>query len=133
MSGIPGVTLRGIEALPVEVEVEITGGLFAISIVGMPDVAVKESKERVRAALRSLGLTLKGRISVNLAPADIPKEGALLDLPIALGMMKATGTLNNCPRALYMGELALDGRLRRVSCTRSFLGQADEYPVICSK
>ena len=114
MSGVLGVTLRGMEALPVEVEVEITGGLFAISIVGMPDIAVRESKERVRAALRSIDLTLKGRISVNLAPADIPKEGALLDLPIALGMMKAWGTLTNCPRALYMGELALDGRLRRV-------------------
>ena len=114
MSGIPAVTLRGMEALPVEVEVEITGGLFAISIVGMPDVAVRESKERVRAALRSLELYLKGRISVNLAPADIPKEGALLDLPIALGMLKATKTLTEIPRALYMGELALDGRLRRV-------------------
>lgn len=114
MRGIPGVTLRGIEALPVEVEVEIAGGLFAISIVGMPDVAVRESKERVRAALRSLGLNLKGRISVNLAPADIPKEGALLDLPIALGMMTAAGALKEIPSALYMGELALDGRLRRV-------------------
>ena len=114
MSGVLGVTLRGMEALPVEVEVEITGGLFAISIVGMPDVAVRESKERVRAALRSLGLNLKGRISVNLAPADILKEGALLDLPIALGMMKKSDFLSNCPRALYMGELALDGRLRRV-------------------
>ena len=114
MSGVLGVTLRGMEALPVEVEAEITGGLFAISIVGMPDVAIKESKERVRAALRSLGFTLKGRISVNLAPADIPKEGALLDLPIALGMMKAAGALNDCPKALYMGELALDGRLRHV-------------------
>lgn len=114
MSGILGVTLRGMEALSVEVEVEITGGLFNISIVGMPDVAIRESRERVRAALRSLGLTLKGRISVNLAPADIPKEGALLDLPIALGMMKSAGVLKNCPKALYMGELALDGRLRRV-------------------
>lgn len=114
MSGIPGITLKGIEALPVEVEVEITGGLFSINIVGLPDVAVRESKERVRAALRSLGLNLKGRISVNLAPADIPKEGGLLDLPIALGMLQATGHLNDYPRALYMGELSLDGRLRRV-------------------
>ena len=114
MSGIPGVTLRGMEALPVEVEVQITTGLFQVSIVGMPDVAVRESKERVRAALRSLGLTLKGRVSVNLAPADIPKEGALLDLPIALGMISAMGALKKCPKALYMGELALDGRLRRV-------------------
>ena len=114
MSGVLGVTLRGMEALSVEVEVEITGGLFAISIVGMPDVAIRESRERVRAALRSLGLTLKGRVSVNLAPADIPKEGALLDLPIALGMLKAAGNISDFPKALYMGELALDGRLRRV-------------------
>ncbi|MBQ7561363.1 MAG: YifB family Mg chelatase-like AAA ATPase [Synergistaceae bacterium] len=114
MSGILGVTLRGMEALPVEVEVEITRGLFAISIVGMADVAVKESRERVRAALRSLGLDLRGRVSVNLAPADIPKEGALLDLPIALEMILALGALKQCPKALYMGELALDGRLRRV-------------------
>ena len=114
MSGIGGITLKGMEALPVEVEVEITQGMFSVSIVGMADTAVKESRERVRAALRSLGRNLRGRISVNLAPADIPKEGALLDLPIALGMLKATGDLTDCPRALYMGELALDGRLRRV-------------------
>ena len=114
MSDILGVTLKGMEALPVEVEAVITGGLFSVSIVGMPDVAVRESKERIRSALRSLGMNLKGRISVNLAPADIPKEGALLDLAIALGIMSAAGSLSSCPRALYMGELALDGRLRRV-------------------
>ena len=114
MNGIPGVTLRGIEALQVEVEVEIANGLFSITIVGMPDTAVRESRERVRAALRSLGLNLKGRISVNLAPADIPKEGALLDLPIALAMLQATGHLKECPKGLYMGELSLDGRLRKV-------------------
>lgn len=114
MSGIPGVTLRGIEAVPVDVEIEITGGIFGINIVGLPDAAVRESRERVRAALRSLGLNLKGRISVNLAPADIQKEGSLLDVPIALGMLHATGHLKDYPKALYMGELALDGRLRRV-------------------
>lgn len=131
MSGIPGVTLRGMEALPVEVEVEITGGLFAVNIVGMPDVAVRESKERVRAALRSLGLNLKGRVSVNLAPADIPKEGALLDLPIALGMMSAMGALKKCPKALYMGELALDGRLRRVrgAVPAAFLARKMNIPI----
>ena len=114
MNGIPGVTLRGIEALQVEVEAEITGGLFNFTIVGMPDVAVRESRERVRAALRSLGLHLKGRISVNLAPADVPKEGALLDLPIALAMLQTTGHLKECPKGLYMGELSFDGRLRKV-------------------
>lgn len=114
MNGIPGVTLRGIEALQVEVEVDISGGLFNFTIVGMPDTAVRESRERVRAALRSMGLPLKGRISVNLAPADIPKEGALLDLPIALGMLQATQNIKECPKGIYMGELGLDGKLRRV-------------------
>ena len=114
MNAIPGITLRGVEALPVEVEVSIAGGLFGIYMVGLPDTAVRESKERVMQALKSLGLNLRGRVSVNLAPADIPKEGALLDLPIALGMLQATGHLKDCPKALYMGELSLDGRLRRV-------------------
>ena len=114
MSSIGGITLRGIEALRVEIEVEITGGLFSISIVGLPDVSVKESRERVRAALRVMGYPLKGRIAVNLAPADLPKEGALLDLPIALGMLCAQGVLPSLAPALYMGELALDGRLRFV-------------------
>ena len=131
MSGIPGVTLRGMEAIPVEVEVEIAGGLFAVNIVGMPDTAVRESKERVRSALKSLGLNLKGRISVNLAPADIPKEGALLDLPIALGMISAMGALKQCPKALYMGELALDGRLRRVrgAVPAAFLARQQNIPL----
>ena len=131
MSGIPGVTLRGMEAIPVEVEVEIAGGLFTVNIVGMPDTAVRESKERVRSALKSLGLNLKGRISVNLAPADIPKEGALLDLPIALGMISAMGALKQCPKALYMGELALDGRLRRVrgAVPAAFLARQQNIPL----
>ena len=109
----------------------MTGGLFAISIVGLPDVAVRESKERVRAALRALGLGLKGRVSVNLAPADVPKEGALLDLPIALCMMGAAGALRPPERALYMGELALDGRLRRVrgAVPAAFLARELDLPL----
>ena len=135
MSEILGVTLRGMEALPVEVEVEISGGLFAISIVGMPDVAVRESKERVRAALRAMGLALRGHVSVNLAPADIPKEGSLLDLPIALSMMAATGALKEPPRAICMGELALDGRLRRVrgAVPAAFLARSLDLPLYVPK
>jgi magnesium chelatase family protein len=114
MIGVSGVTLRGTQALPVEVEVEITGGLFSITVVGLPDTAVKEARERVRAALRGIGLTLKGRIAINLAPADLPKEGALLDLPMAVGLARASGRLNEGENALFMGELALDGRLRWV-------------------
>ena len=131
MNHIGAVTLQGMEAIPVEVEVEITGGLFSISIVGLPDIAVKESKERVRAALRSVGLPLKGRVAVNLAPADLPKEGALLDLPIALAMMCSAGLLKPQKPALYMGELALDGRLRRVrgAVPAAFLARAKGLPL----
>lgn len=114
MNGVWGITLRGMEALKVEVEVEIAGGLFAISIVGLPDAAVRESKERVRAALRSLGLAVRGRVAVNLAPADLPKEGAVLDLPIALGIARAMGSIPEIPPGIFLGELALDGRLRGI-------------------
>ena len=114
MSQVWGITLKGMEALRVEVESEITGGLFAISIVGLPDAAVKESRERVRAALRSLGLPIRGRVAVNLAPADLPKEGAILDLPIALSIAGSMRSIPAVPPGIYMGELALDGRLRGV-------------------
>ncbi len=114
MNPVWGVTLRGIQALPVEVEVEMTGGLFSITLVGLPDTAVKEARERVRAALRSVGLVLKGRIAVNLAPADLPKEGALLDLPLAVGMACGAGMIHLEAPALFLGELALDGRVRGV-------------------
>lgn len=106
--------MKGTQALPVEIEVEITGGLFSITVVGLPDAAVKEARERVRAALRGIGLTLKGRIAINLAPADLPKEGALLDLPMAVGLAKASGRVDLPDGAAFMGELALDGRLRWV-------------------
>lgn len=114
MSSVHGITLRGIEAVRVETEVEITGGLFSMSIVGLPDAAVRESRERVRAALRTEGLQIRGRVAINLAPADLPKEGALLDLPIALGLAAALGAVSVPEGALFLGELSLDGRLRRV-------------------
>jgi magnesium chelatase family protein len=114
MKGICGIALKGTQALAIEVEVEITGGLFSITVVGLPDTAVKEARERVRAALRGLGVTLKGRIAINLAPADFPKEGALLDLPMAIGLARASGRIDTEGNAIFMGELALDGRLRWV-------------------
>ncbi|HPJ24900.1 MAG TPA: YifB family Mg chelatase-like AAA ATPase [Synergistaceae bacterium] len=114
MSAVWGMTLRGVEALRVEVEVEMTGGLFVMTLVGLPDVAVREARERVRAALRSLDIPLRGRIAINLAPADVPKEGALLDLPIAVGLAVQGGVVPPPEGALFLGELALDGRLRRV-------------------
>ncbi|MEG1603369.1 MAG: YifB family Mg chelatase-like AAA ATPase [Cloacibacillus sp.] len=114
MKNISGLTLHGVKGVAVEVEVEITGGLFTISVVGLADTAVKEARERVRAALRAAGVPLKGRIAINLAPADIPKEGALLDLPIAAALASAAGHISVERPSLFIGELALDGRLRGV-------------------
>ncbi|AFM20910.1 Mg chelatase-related protein [Acetomicrobium mobile DSM 13181] len=114
MSRIYGLTLKGIDALPVEVEVCLTGGLFSISIVGLADTAIKEARERVRISLGTLGIKLKGHVSVNLAPADLPKEGSLLDLPIAVGIAREAGFIPEGVGGIFMGELALDGRLRQV-------------------
>ncbi len=131
MSRVRGVTLKGIHAVEVEVEVESTGGLFSISIVGLPDTAVRESKERVRAALRSMGMMIKGRVAVNLAPADLPKEGALLDVPIAVGMARAIGNIHSSRPAIFMGELALDGRIRGVrgAVPAAILARDKGYPI----
>ena len=108
----------GIEARPVWVEVQISTGLPAFLIVGLPDKAVAEARERVRAALTSIGLALPvKRILVNLVPADLPKEGAHFDLPIAMALLAAMGVIPAEEAARYaaLGELSLDGRLNPVS------------------
>jgi len=108
------VAFQGIEARPVDVQVQITGGMPAFIIVGLPDKAVAESKERVRAALSAIGLALPPkRITVNLSPADMPKEGSHFDLPIALGLLAAMDVLDgeDAARLLALGELSLDGRI----------------------
>ena len=111
------VAFRGIEAVPVDVQVQIAPGLPKIILVGLPDKAVNESGERVRAALIASGLGLPPkRIIVNLAPADLPKEGSHYDLPIALGIMAAIGAIpqDALDSYLALGELGLDGRLAHV-------------------
>jgi len=114
------VAFEGIEARAVDVQVQVAPGLPAFAIVGLPDKAVSEARERVRSALIASGLALPARrITVNLAPADVPKEGSHYDLPIALGLMAAIGAIP--PDALagftVLGELGLDGRLAPVSGT----------------
>jgi magnesium chelatase family protein len=104
----------GLEARAVEVQVQVASGLPAFVVVGLPDKAVAESRERVRAALSAIGLALPPkRITVNLSPADLPKEGAHYDLPIALGLLAAMGVVDAEALAGYVavGELGLDGRL----------------------
>ena len=108
------VAFLGLEARAVEVQVQVASGLPAFVVVGLPDKAVAESRERVRAALGAIGLSLPPkRITVNLSPADLPKEGSHYDLPIALGLLAAMGAIDRETLAGYVavGELGLDGRL----------------------
>jgi magnesium chelatase family protein len=109
--------LAGIDALPLEVEVDVSHGIPTFQIVGLADTAVKESRERVRAALRNVGRDLPPRsIVVNLAPADLRKEGSGLDLPVAVGLLAALGDLpvEALRGRLFAGEVALDGTLRTI-------------------
>jgi len=109
--------LVGIEARVVEVEVDVAGGLPAFTIVGLPEGAVRESRERVRAAIRNSGYDLPPRkVTVNLAPADLKKEGSGLDLPISLGLLLAAGAIPRPVRDgyLFVGELSLDGKVKAV-------------------
>jgi len=108
------VAFQGIEGVPVEVQVMVAPGKMGIQIVGLPDKAVAESRERVQAALHASGLALPAkRVTVNLAPADLPKEGSHFDLPIALGLMAALGAIPADALSDYVvvGELNLDGTI----------------------
>jgi hypothetical protein len=112
------VAFQGIDVLDVDVQVQIANGLPAFAMVGLPDKAVGESRERVRAALHALGLSLPPkRITVNLAPADLQKEGSHFDLPVAIGLLTVMGVLpeEEIERFVALGELALDGALMPVA------------------
>ena len=109
--------LNGIDAVPVTVEVHVSNGLPAVSIVGLPEAAVRESKERVRAAIINSQFEFPARrITINLAPADLPKEGGRYDLPIALGILAASDQIptNKLNDYEFHGELALSGELRPI-------------------
>src|SRR5258708_6389290 len=112
------VAFEGIEARAVDVQVQVAPGLPAFNVVGLPDKAVSEARERVRSAMIASGLALPARrITVNLAPADLPKEGSHYDLPIALGLMAAIGAIPRDALNGYtvLGELGLDGSLAPVA------------------
>ena len=116
LSKVKSFGLSGLEGFMVTVEVDVSASLPACEIVGLPDAAVRESKERVRSAIKNSGFDYPvGRITVNLAPADMKKEGSIYDLPIALGIISATGQLKGpMPDYIYLGELALDGSIRGI-------------------
>jgi magnesium chelatase family protein len=109
--------LLGVEAVLVRVEVDVAAGLPQYATVGLPDSAVRESRERVRTAIRNAGFAFPNdRVTVNLAPADLRKEGAAFDLPIALGILAATGSVRQDQLGVFavVGELALDGQIQAV-------------------
>jgi magnesium chelatase family protein len=112
------VAFEGIEVRPVDVQVQVAAGMPAFAIVGLPDKAVSEARERVRSALIASGLALPARrITINLAPADLPKEGSHYDLPIALGLMAAIGAIPHDALSGFtvLGELGLDGSIATVA------------------
>ena len=112
----------GVDAYRVEVEVDLSNGVPNFSVVGLGDTAVQEARERVRAAVKNAGFEFPlRRITVNLAPADVRKEGPLYDLPIAVAILVASGQVpNHFTDAALAGELSLEGRLRHVAGVLEF-------------
>ena len=132
------VAFQGVEVRPVDVQVQISNGLPAFTIVGLPDKAVAESKERVRSALHALGLSLPPkRLTVNLAPADLSKEGSHFDLPIALGLLAAMDVIpkEELQEYLVLGELSLDASIRAVAgiLPAAMHANANDNKLICPK
>lgn len=118
LSKVTGLGIIGLDAFIVDVESDVGSGLPRLDIVGLPDTSVKESKERVRSAIKNSGKRFpSGAITINLAPADVRKEGAYLDLPIAIGIIKASTDIikNDISDYAFIGELSLDGNIRRIN------------------
>lgn len=118
LSKVFGLGIIGLDAFKVDVETDVGSGLPRFDIVGLPDASVKEAKERARSAIKNSGKKFPvGAITINLAPADVKKEGAYLDLPIAIGIIKASSDIikNDISEYVFIGELSLDGNLRRIN------------------
>lgn len=122
LSIVKSIGLQGLNGYFVNIEVDISNGMPCFEIVGLPDASIKESKERVRTAIKNSGFeTLSRRIIINLAPANIRKEGSNLDLPIAIGVLIASGKVDNnvlnkfLEESIFVGELSLDGAVERIN------------------
>ena len=118
LSIVKSMSLAGIDGYLIYVQVDVSSGMPEWDIVGLPDVSVKESKERVRTAIKNSGYELNSRkITVNLAPANTKKEGSFFDLPIAIGILVCTEViLENIPENIaFVGELSLDGKLNKIN------------------
>lgn len=132
VSKVTSAAVCGIDGRLVEVETDVSGGLPQVGIVGLPDSAVREATDRVRAAIRNSGYRFPaGRVTVNLAPADLRKEGSSFDLAIAVGILLADGQwkADELDAELFIGELALDGSVRPVSGVLSMASAAREHGI----
>ena len=118
LSKINSMALHGLDGYLIEVQVDVSNGMPCWELVGLPDTSVKESKERVKTAIKNSGYELLSkRIIINLAPADTKKEGSVFDLPIAIGILVDLGEINNnrLVEIAFIGELSLDGKINRVN------------------
>lgn len=121
LSKVLSMSLEGLNGYLVEIQSDVSSGLPTFDIVGLPDIRVKEAKERVKTAIKNSGMEFPSRkIVVNLAPADIRKEGTFFDLPIAIGVLLALGEIDQYEQkeletTIFLGELSLDGKINRVN------------------
>lgn len=118
ISIVKSMSLHGLEGYPIEVQVDVSGGLPCFEIVGLPDTSIREAKERVKTAIKNSGFELQSRrIIVNLAPANTKKEGSYLDLPIAIAILLNIEEIQNqkIENAIFIGELSLDGKINKIN------------------
>lgn len=118
ISIVRSMCLHGLEGYPIEVQVDVSGGLPCFEIVGLPDTSIREAKERVKTAIKNSGFELQSRrIVVNLAPANTKKEGSYLDLPIAIAILLNIEAIYNqsLNDAIFIGELSLDGKINKIN------------------
>lgn len=118
ISIVKSMSLHGLEGYPIEVQVDVSGGLPCFEIVGLPDTSIREAKERVKTAIKNSGYELQSRrIIVNLAPANTKKEGSYLDLPIAIAILLNIGEIQSkdLENTIFIGELSLDGKVNKVN------------------
>lgn len=132
LAKLRSMAVLGIDAHEIEIEADITETLPSFTIVGLPDGAVRESRERVMSAIKNCGYEFPARkVTINMAPADIRKEGSAFDLPIALGLLMASAqvTINDADQYIILGELSLDGTVKRVKGVLSMAIKAREMGI----
>lgn len=118
ISIVKSMSLHGLEGYPIEVQVDVSGGIPCFEIVGLPDTSIREAKERVKTAIKNSGFELQSRrILVNLAPANTKKEGSYLDLPIAIAILLNVEEIQkqNLENIIFIGELSLDGKINKIN------------------